>query len=144
MDLKIKKVIKTVFEWIIYVAVFLVIVWGTPWALTKILKTEYPIAAITSSSMWPALKQGDIVLIRGVSGRTDIEKGDIVVYTNDRGFTIHRAVDLRTDEIVTKGDANNINDAPVGYDRVIGKAVTLRGKPVRIPWLGKLSSRFNR
>lgn len=144
MDLKIKKVIKTVFEWIIYVAVFLVIVWGTPWALTKILKTEYPIAAITSSSMWPALKQGDIVLIRGVSGRTDIEKGDIVVYTNDRGFTIHRAVDLRTDEIVTKGDANNINDAPVGYDRVIGKAVTFRGKPVRIPWLGKLSSRFNR
>jgi signal peptidase I len=137
-----KKILKGTIEWIIYVLIFVAIVWGTPKALTKILNTSYPIASITSSSMWPALKQGDIVLIKGVSNKKEIALGDIVVYTNEKGFTIHRVIKLNDETLVTKGDANNVEDKPVAYDQLIGKAVKWRDKVVRIPYLGRLSQIF--
>ena len=137
-----KKILKITVEWIIYVLIFVAIVWGTPKALTKILNTSYPIASITSSSMWPVLKQGDIVLIKGVSNKENIKVGDIVVYTNEKGFTIHRVVRLNDKTLVTKGDANNVEDQPVAYDKLVGKTIEWRGKPWRVPYLGKLSQIF--
>ncbi len=134
-----KKILKITVEWIIYALVFVLIVWGTPKALARVLNTSYPIATITSSSMWPVLKQGDIILIKGVSGKEDIEVGDIVVYTNEKGFTIHRIVRLNEKTLVTKGDANNVEDQPVAYDKLVGKTVEWRSKPIRVPLLGKLS-----
>lgn len=136
---KAKKIIKGIAEWLIYGMAFALIVWGAPKALAKILNTDYPIASITSSSMWPALKQGDLIFIKGVSGKNDIAIGDIVVYTNEKGFTIHRVVELKEDTFITKGDANNINDKPVEYDKLIGKTVNFKNKPIRVPSLGKLS-----
>jgi len=146
MNEKYKKIIKTILEWLIYAVIFIVIVWGTPKVLVKILKSEYPIASITSSSMWPALKQGDIVFIKGLADKRDIQIGDIVVYVNDpeksngrEGFTIHRVTELKEETLVTKGDANNISDPPIKYDQLIGKMITINNKPFRIPYLGKLS-----
>lgn len=136
---KAKKIIKFIAEWLIYGAIFALIVWGAPKGLTKILDTEYPIASITSSSMWPVLKQNDLIFIKGVSGKNDIAIGDIVVYANEKGFTIHRVVEIKENTFITKGDANNINDKPVEYDKLIGKTVNLKNKPIRIPYLGKLS-----
>lgn len=134
-----RKIIKGIAEWLIYGAAFALIVWGAPKALAEILNTDYPIASITSSSMWPALKQGDLVFIKGVSGKEDINIGDIAVYANDKGFTIHRVVEKREDSFVAKGDANNIKDSPVEYGNLIGKTINLNGKPLRVPLLGKLS-----
>ena len=145
MNLRIKNIIKVILEWLIYAAIFFVIVWGTPKALAKILHTQYPIAAITSSSMWPVLKEGDITLVKGISGKDEIEIGDIVVFSNPPGnsgqirFTIHRVVKKGETTFTTKGDANNVDDKPTAYDKLIGKAVEIRGKPIRIPYLGKLS-----
>ncbi len=64
---------------------------------------------------------------------------DIVVYRNERGFTIHRIVKMNEDTFVTRGDANNIDDQPVKYEELIGKTVNLKNKPLRIPYLGNLS-----
>lgn len=138
-----KKIAKSLVEWAVYIMIFLVIVWGTPKALTQALNTEYPIASITSSSMWPSLKQGDIVFIRGVSAKEELNLGEVVVYENEKGFTIHRVAKLNEDTLVTRGDANNKDDEPVSYDKVVGKAVEMGDKPLRIPWLGKLSMVFN-
>jgi len=143
MDNKSKKIIKVALEWFIYIVVFITIVWGTPMILVKMLHTEYPIASITSGSMWPVLKQGDMVFIRGYSGnKQDLKLGDVVVYKNERGFTIHRIVKLDEKTLVTKGDANNIDDAPVEYSQLIGKMVTIKGQPLRIPYLGMLSQNY--
>ena len=131
-------------EWLAYGAVFVLIVWGTPTALTKGLNTDYPIAAITSSSMWPELKKGDIVFIKGVSGKEDVSVGDIVVYENSKGFTIHRIARMNENTLVTRGDANNVDDAAVAYDQLVGKAVYWRGSPTRVPWLGELSMILNK
>ncbi|MCK5459964.1 signal peptidase I [Candidatus Parcubacteria bacterium] len=133
------KIIKIILEWTAYILVFTLIVWGTPAALKKILDSEYPIASITSSSMWPQLKKGDLILIKGVSGKNEIAVGDIVVYANEKGFTIHRVIELKEDTFITKGDANNIKDKPIKYDKLIGKTLNFRNKPIRIPFLGKLS-----
>ena len=131
-------------EWLLYIAFIALIIWGTPKVLAKVLDTPYPIASITSSSMWPVLKRGDLVFIKGVSGKAEINLGDIVVYENEKGFTIHRIVKLNEDTFVTKGDANNVEDQPAKYDELMGKMVTFRGSPVRIPYLGQLSQLFKK
>ena len=126
-------------ELAIYVAIVVVLVWGVPALLSHLLHTEYPIAAVTSSSMWPALSAGDLVVIRGTE-KADLRVGDIVVWRHDGGFTIHRIVELNEDTIITKGDANFPKDAPVKYEDVVGKTVTFRGKPLRVPYLGKIGT----
>jgi len=139
-----KNVKKIIIEWVIYIAVFALIVLGTPKLLTKILNSEYPIASITSSSMWPVIKRGDLVFIKGAGGKDDIKLGDIVVYKNANGFTIHRVVKINEDTFTTRGDANNVDDQPVKYQELIGKAVNFRNKPLRLPYLGNLSQIFKR
>jgi len=131
---------KSMVSFAIYVAIIFVIIFGLPRFLSKTLNTPYPMAAITSGSMWPALEEGDLVFIKGISGE-EIKVGDIIVYRNGERatFTIHRVVSLGEKTIITKGDANFSEDAPVSYEDVIGRAVNLRGKPVHIPYLGSIT-----
>lgn len=146
-----KKIIKKSIGWLVYLAVLAGLVWGTPKILTYALKTPYPMASITSGSMWPVLKVGDMVLIKGVASKNDISVGDIIVYKNlpstgsgqAFSFTIHRVIEKNANTVITKGDANNISDAPVTYDEVIGKTVNFNNGPVRIPYLGQISILIN-
>src|SRR4030042_4859664 len=138
------KTVKSIISWVIYLAVLAALVWGTPKALSYILETEYPMASITSGSMWPVLKVGDMVLIKGVESKNDVSIGDIVVYKNPLGFTIHRVIEKNEKTIVTKGNDNNISAAPVPYDEVIGKTVNFNSGPIRIPYLGNISIMLNR
>ena len=122
----------------IYVAIVAGILFGLPRLLAWQLGTPYPMAAITSGSMWPELKRGDLILIKHVP-EEEIEMGDIIVWQNADGFTIHRVVELRDKTVITKGDANFAADAPVAYADVVGRMVKLGTKPFRIPYLGLLS-----
>ncbi|MDF1497767.1 MAG: signal peptidase I [Patescibacteria group bacterium] len=129
---------KSIIEFIIYLVFVGAVAIGTPKALVYALGTDYPIASITSGSMWPELKKNDLVLIK-YAEKKSLAKGDIVVFKNERGFTIHRIVELNEDTITTKGDANNVSDSPVEYEKIIGKTVNWNNKPVRIPYLGRLT-----
>jgi len=130
--------IKKTIGWIVYLAILVGLVFGVPKLLVKVLDTEYPMASITSGSMWPSLKKGDLVVIKGVDSRDEISVGDIVVYQNERGFTIHRVEKMNQDTLITKGDANNVSDKPIEYEKVIGKALTYKNKIVKIPKLGHI------
>ena len=132
------KFLKILKELAIYVIIIVVLILVIPKGLAYVLGTEYPMASITSSSMWPALKEGDLVLIKAVE-KEELEIGDVIVYQNVKGFTVHRIVKLNEDTLVTKGDANNVNDSPIEYGQIIGKLVELRNKPLRIPYLGLIS-----
>jgi len=129
---------KSIIETLIYIIIMAALAVGTPKALCYVFDTKYPVASITSGSMWPALKKGDIVLMEGVK-RSDLKTGDIVVYRNKKGFTIHRIIELNEKTLKTKGDANNISDSPVKYEDVIGKTVNVFEKPFRIPKLGNVT-----
>src|SRR3989338_1143126 len=96
----------------IYVAFVASAIYFTPKILAKAMHTEYPLATITSGSMWPALKVNDLILMKGVSG-SEVEIGQIIVYQNaSQGFTIHRLVRKENGMLVTKGDANEAEDSP--------------------------------
>ncbi len=139
MEEKTKKFLKSLAGWIIYIGILIGLIYGIPKGLAYFLKTDYPLASITSASMWPALKEGDLVLIKGIEGKEEIKEGDIVVYQNPKGFTIHRVIKLSENTLITKGDANNVNDGPIEYNQIIGKIVNFRNKPLRIPLLGMVS-----
>ena len=140
-----RRLLKFILNIVIYAAIVGLIVWGLPKYLTKKLGTDYPIAAITSGSMWPALHIGDLVLIEAVK-KEDLKIGDIVVWQNSKGppdgrvnFTIHRVKELRKNTLVTKGDGNFTDDEPVKYEDVIGRTVYRGEKPVRVPYMGYIS-----
>lgn len=138
------QLLKTILGWLAYFLILFALIYGIPKAMSAVLQTPYPMAAITSGSMWPALKTGDLVLIKGVKGKEDMKIGDIIVYRNEKGFTIHRVIKLNDETVITKGDANNISDAPVKYGEIIGKTVSFDSKPFRIPYLGKISFLLNK
>ena len=137
-------VLKSIIGWVVYLALLVGLVVGTPKALSYILKSEYPMAAITSGSMWPTLKTGDMVFIKGIQERGEFGVGDIVVYKNPQGFTIHRVEEKQKNVVITKGDANNTVDTPEKYEDIIGKTVEFGGKPFKIPLLGNISRMLNK
>lgn len=135
---------KTLINILIYIVIVVSIVYGLPKLLTRELHTSYPMAAITSGSMWPVLKVDDLVFIEGVNA-SDLKVGDIIVYHNyiNNTLTIHRIVRFENGTIITKGDANFTEDAPVKPDDVIGRTVNIWGGPLRIPYLGALTISIN-
>jgi signal peptidase len=110
----------------------------------------FPISVISSGSMEPTLKRGDIV-VWTPTRISDVHVGDIIVFKSsvNRGTSIaHRVIQAfainGNPAFVTKGDANPDPDqvgmhAPEAYvteRNYLGKVVGLDGIPLRIPWLG--------
>lgn len=85
------------------------------------------ISVVLSGSMEPALQVNDLVLIRATEACVP---GDIVVWQSGRSMTIHRVVRVEGDSVITRGDANNTEDAPVPRGALRGKMV------YRIPRFG--------
>lgn len=136
-----KSFVRSLGNFLVYVAIVLGIVFGLPKFLSWSLDTPYPMAAITSGSMWPALKEGDLVFIQGFRKKEDVNVGDIIVYRNsvNNTLTIHRVKEMREDTVVTKGDANFSEDAPASYEDIIGKTLYVFDKPLRLPYLGSIT-----
>lgn len=109
-----------------------------PRLLARVLDTEHPMAAVTSQSMYPALKRGDLVFIEGVDRAVDLKVGQIIAFETENGFGIHRIVRVAGETITTKGDANFAEDESIDFDQVIGRALTVRGRLAKIPYLGNL------
>ena len=137
----IKKISVTVLKIIAYLAFVAVAVYYTPKLLSKWLNTEYPLATITSGSMWPALKENDLILMKGIRGE-EAQIGQIIIFKNQWGFTIHRLIRKENNVLVTKGDANSVEDAPIAPGDVIGRIVYVGKRPFRIPFLGLIAKNF--
>ena len=141
---KLVKILRTVIGTILYILFVVALVWGTPKALSYFLNTEYPMAAITSGSMWPELKKNDLVFIEGIDPRT-VQVDDIVVFTNKKNaFTIHRVIELGDHKLKTKGDANNVADEPIKYEDIVGRLYKVGDWNARIPKLGFISTTINK
>jgi len=137
-----KRAARFVLNLFVYLIIVVGLIFGLPRLLTWALDTPYPMAAITSGSMWPVLNEGDLVFIQGQQPLADLKIGDIIVWRGGegKGFTIHRIAEINGSEITTKGDANFNADPPIEYDQVIGRALAWKGgKPVHIPYLGSIT-----
>ncbi len=140
--MKLGKTTKFIIDAVVYIVIVVGIVVGLPKFLSWSLKTPFPMAAITSGSMWPQLKQGDMVFIQGEQTKDTISAGDVVVWRSEQGpgFVIHRVTELKENTFITKGDANFTSDPPVKYEQLVGKALTWRGKMVKLPYLGSVTT----
>jgi len=122
--------------------------------LTYITGSESPIAVVKGYSMYPILREGDVVFSYKPKPE-DIRVGDIIIYrsttTDPRGgekLIIHRVVNIKTIGgryyYVTKGDNNPEPDGPgIPYDRVLGVVVSLNNATLKIPYIGYLSIWFH-
>lgn len=92
--------------------------------------------AVLSGSMEPKIPVGSLVIIKKVEPKT-LEAGDIITYKISADTLVtHRVVENnpKTNEIITKGDANKTNDSsPINYSNVVGKML------FHVPLLGYLS-----
>lgn len=136
-----KKFLITTAKVVGYFAFLGLLMYSAPKIMSRVLNTQYPLAAITSGSMWPVLKTGDLVIMKGASG-VDVEVGQIVVFKNPNGFTIHRLIRKDGNKFITRGDANNVDDKPIESSDIVGRVVYVGESPVRVPRLGTLARYF--
>jgi signal peptidase I len=132
---------KTVLALVLIVLVVLGFFQGLKW----VLRTDYPVLAVVSTSMVPTLNVGDLLIVQGTAAK-DINAsygtGDIVIFKPDESNpdyrVVHRAVkkELGTDGywITTHGDNNHPSaEERFNEKQLIGKVVA------RVPYLGNLS-----
>lgn len=77
-------------------------------------------AVVLSGSMEPELSVGDLLIVRE---RDSYEVGDVVVYQTGRTAVTHRIVSIEGDEVIAKGDANNVEDDPITRAQIKGAVV---------------------
>ena len=93
-------------------------------------------AVVVSGSMEPVFHENDMIIYQE-HAREDYELGDIVVYVRDKGtvdeiLITHRLIGISEEQLITKGDANDISDKPVRWEQLVGRVVFL------VPGIGKL------
>lgn len=80
----------------------------------------YGASVVLSGSMEPALSAGDLIIVREADSYV---VGDKIVFRDGAGFTVHRLKSIDGDTFVTRGDANDTDDAPIRAADVKGKVV---------------------
>jgi signal peptidase I len=122
--------------WIGTVSVIVVALttWLGLWASAPLVAGWAPVA-ITSGSMQPTIRPGDVV-VAAPHPRAPLEPGDVIVFADARlgGLVTHRIIDVADDgSYTTRGDANRSPDpSPVAPDDVVGVGrllVPLAGTP---------------
>jgi len=101
----------------------------------------YKLLNVVSGSMEPAIRTGDVILVRPLTPADEINEGDIITFQTREDASIlitHRVIGVVTvnnepTAYVTKGDANDAPDiTPVTREQILGLY------HYRIPLLGYL------
>ncbi|WP_313810723.1 signal peptidase I [Glutamicibacter sp.] len=96
---------------------------------------------VLTGSMRPTYPPGEFIVVKPVPF-DQIQSGDVVTYQLESGkpaVVTHRVVgiDVKVDgskRLIARGDANNVDDAPVQSEQVRGRLW------YSLPWLGYLNS----
>lgn len=80
----------------------------------------YTIFQVITGSMSNTINPQDIVIVKLTD---DVKTHDIITFRVGDDFVTHRIIGNEEDKIITRGDANNSQDAPITKDQIIGKVV---------------------
>ena len=125
---KVRDVIVSIFTIIVIIACWYAII------VKMILKVDVPMVAgysalvVLSGSMEPTIMTGEVIVIHE---QPDYNVGDILTYRDSGVLVTHRIVEKSGNTFVTRGDANNTNDAPIMKSQAVGKTI------FHIPYLGR-------
>lgn len=95
---------------------------------------------VVSGSMEPEIAVGDFIIIE-MEPYADVEKEDVITFQYNQELVTHRVIDKTAEGLVTKGDANNIQDQGfiaeenyVGIQKILipyfGYVITFLQKPI--------------
>lgn len=80
----------------------------------------YGMSVVLSGSMESRLSVDDLVIVKATD---DYKVNDIVLYQDGDSLVIHRIIEMDGDTVTTKGDANNVADAPIHKSQIKGVLV---------------------
>ena len=86
---------------------------------------------VTGSSMLPALRPGDVLLIRHCTIE-ESRLGDIILYIRRRRLFAHRVISRSAARLVTQGDSIAEPDPSVTANELLGKVVRVMRRGKRI------------
>lgn len=118
-----KKKIDIIFT-IILIVILLILIFC--YAQLKIFHKDYinfcgyTIFQVITGSMSDTINPQDIVIVKLTD---DIKTNDIITFRVGEDFVTHRVIGNEGDKIITRGDANNSQDAPITKDVIVGKVV---------------------
>lgn len=93
--------------------------------------------AVLSGSMEPNIPVGAIVYVDDDAEASELEPGDVVTYKLDSStFVTHRlvSIDKETQTMITKGDANEVDDGEIPLSQYYGKVL------FHLPFLGFITA----
>ncbi len=80
-------------------------------------------AMVLTGSMEPAISANDMIVTQK---KTAYEVGDIIMFESGNILVTHRIAEKTEDSFITKGDANNVEDAsPVKAEQIVGKVILI-------------------
>jgi len=131
------EVVREVLSAILIIAILYFGIQGTTFI---IMRTDSPMMAVVSNSMYPTFERGDLIFVKGVDSPDEIKRGDIIVFQldGDPETKVHRVVEIENNDgklrFRTKGDHKpNIDPWNVSFEEVKGRVLFW------IPKLGYLS-----
>lgn len=86
-------------------------------------------AVVLSGSMEPTIMTDELIIVKA---EDRYAKEDVVVYQSGKMLIVHRIVEIDGETVITRGDANNTDDAPIEMTQIKGKVIA------HIPYVGAL------
>jgi len=114
---------------IFYKSIVFLVVGLLVFYFVMILKTKkvlnHSFAIVSGNSMYPALKDGDFLIVKQTH---NCEIGEIICfYDVENKKVVHRVLEISDYKITTKGDFNKVCDVPISSQNVIGVVVFKSG-----------------
>ncbi len=119
-------IVKTIFNFIYVILAIIVIVLIYNLMQISILGKPYmnlfgySIFQVKTGSMSGTMEIGDVIIVKLTK---NIEQNDIITYEQENVLITHRIIKKEGENLVTKGDSNNVEDDPITTEKVIGKVV---------------------
>ena len=140
------------FEWFYFLALALILAFGTIQTTGTTLETDRPVVSVISCSMYPEYHVGDILIVQGQEFK-DIKTGDIVIYkvpdridfsVNDESYTLEEdSPDYNTSVETSIGEVELLEvdpDLRNGNDRAL---LRIDGERVTVSENGENSARIS-
>ena len=113
------KIFKRITDIILVLAIVLLALYFVFRSIGKI-----EICEVETGSMEDGIHAGDYILIYK---KNKYDVGDVITYKKKDYYITHRIIKKKDNGIVTKGDANNVEDEPIEVDSIVGKVILVGG-----------------